>query len=152
MNTLDKVTRLIKNAGLKTTQARVAILGLLMRSLHGLNHQDIEKRLREEGYGFDRVTVYRTLHHLAEAHIIHKLVGLDRSFVFAYIDEVKPLESSNPQTAHPQTEHPHFICESCATTYCLDKSSYTQGQVEVPTGFTLKHSELHLFGICPQCH
>jgi Fur family ferric uptake transcriptional regulator len=147
MTSIDKATRLIKSAGLKTTQARVAILDLLMRSLHGLNHQEIEKRLLEQGYRFDRVTVYRTLHHLAEAQIIHKLVGLDRSFVFAYLDEGRV-----PDRPHPQTEHPHFICESCATTYCLDKSSYTQGKVEVPVGFTLKHAELHLFGICPQCH
>ena len=143
----NKVTLMIKNAGLKSTQARIAVLGLLMQSQHGLNHQELEKRLGENGYQFDRVTLYRTLHHLSEARIIHKLVGIDRSFVFAYIDEAISSEPSPHQT-----EHPHFICESCATTYCLDQNSYTQARVEIPVGFTLKHSELQLFGICPECH
>jgi len=147
MSDPDKITRLIKNAGLKSTQARVAVLSMLMRSQHGLNHQELEKRLREGGYRLDRVTVYRTLHHLSQARIIHKLVGIDRSFVFAYIEE-----HTTNETSHQPTEHPHFICESCATTYCLDQHSYTHARVDVPNGFTLKYSELHLFGICPHCH
>lgn len=142
----NEATRLIKLAGLKVTQARVAVLSALLHSKHGMSHQEIDRRLRENGHRIDRVTIYRTLYQLAEQGIIHKWIGLDRSFLFAgQRDDMQEASSSW------QSEHPHFICESCNTTYCLGHLTLMKAPVDVPIGFILKHAELQLFGICPQC-
>lgn len=51
------------------------------------------------------------------------------------------------------SEHGHFVCESCGTVsdIPLTKDRSPARLLKVPAGFNIKHSEITLRGICPDC-
>jgi len=45
--------------------------------------------------------------------------------------------------------HPHFYCEQCQRTFCLDASEVPA--IELPDGFTMTSVNYMVKGTCPQC-
>ena len=50
---------------------------------------------------------------------------------------------------HDDDQHPHFFCEVCQQTYCLDYAEVPE--VRLPEGFEAHSKNLMLKGICPHC-
>ncbi len=140
----ESTESLLRSTGLRVTPARVAILDVLMQQLGPISHQQLEGLLGQNGSHIDRVTIYRTLHSLTECGILHKVTGVDRTFSYGYKNEAK-------QHEHHGTEHPHFVCEKCAHTFCLPDVP-PLNSITTPSGFELKHTEIKLFGYCPECN
>jgi Fur family ferric uptake transcriptional regulator len=141
---LDHITDLLKSNGLRVTQARIEILDVLMQQHGPLSHQQIEGIILGHGSHIDRVTIYRTLHSLTECGILHRVMGIDRSFSYAF-------KNTHDHEEHHGIEHPHFVCEKCALTFCLPEVEVQQN-IPTPSGFELKHTEVKLFGYCPECN
>lgn len=140
----DHIIELLKSHGLRVTQARIALLDLLMDQHGPVSHQQIEAMLEESSSPIDRVTIYRTLHSLTECGILHKITGIDRSFTYAYVQEGNEGE-------HHGGDHAHFVCERCSHTFCLLEVD-VPATIGTPSGFELKHTEVKLFGYCPDCN
>lgn len=140
----EQITGILRAHGLRVTQARVILLDLLMNQHGPLSHQQIESLLEDSASPIDRVTIYRTLHSLTECGIFHKITGLDRSFSYAYINETD-------EGAQHSGDHAHFVCERCSHTFCLPEVD-VPAAISTPSGFELKHTEVKLFGYCPDCN
>lgn len=133
------ILEILKKNQLSVTDGRKKILELFLNSEGALEHADIEKKT---GENFDRVTVYRTLQTFVEKGIIHHIPTTDNSILYA-------LCKDNCEAGHHHDNHVHFVCEVCNKTICLDE--VTIPQVKLPKGFTPKHAEMLVNGICEDC-
>lgn len=98
-------TDILKIKGIKKTVQRVMIITILQKSEAALTEEDIKQ---EMGDIYDRTTVYRTLHTLQEAEIIHRIT-IDNKTVAYAMNEL-------PESTH---NHMHFFCKECQEVKCM---------------------------------
>ena len=135
-----QVEEILKKNNLSVTDSRQKIMQLFLNTNGALAHADIEKKT---GESFDRVTVYRTLQSFVEKGIIHLIPTRDNSIKYA-------LCKDDCEAGHHHDNHVHFICDQCNKTICLD--DVTVPHVKLPKGFTPKHAEMVVNGICEECN
>lgn len=134
---------LLREAGLKRTPVRLAVLALLADVHAPLAAQQILDALPATT---DSVTVYRTLNTLTEHRLLHRIRGDDRVWRYA-------LSDGQPQS--PRHDHAHFVCESCGSVECLRDVPIPRKlmqQVTPAEPYQVKYSEVLLHGLCPRCH
>ncbi|MGP1345160.1 MAG: Fur family transcriptional regulator [Phycisphaerales bacterium] len=134
----------LREAGLRATTARLAIVRTLDDADGALSAHEVMERLEIEG--MDRVTVYRTLGSLVDCGLAHKLDPGDRVWRFS-------LEDPNDEPhARDHAVHPHFVCDECGTILCMDNATVEvkldQAQSE---RFEIREQETVLRGRCPAC-
>src|SRR5688572_1761117 len=103
----EAIRRTIREAGLRCTAARVAVLERLHEATRPVTHAELAGRLA--GEGFDKATIYRNLVDLAEAGILTRMEVGDHVWRF---ELRRPGEQDTPQ-------HPHFLCVDCGEVSCL---------------------------------
>jgi Fur family ferric uptake transcriptional regulator len=136
---MEPATLILRDAGMRRTGPRQAVLEHLLASEHALSHQELENRL--EGR-VDRVTIYRILAAFEEHGIVHRIMDSQGHPQYAVC-------SSSCSGHHHHDEHIHFECNRCGNTYCLDEAVFPQ--VAMPQGFILQTLEIHARGCCPRC-
>ncbi|NBT13201.1 MAG: transcriptional repressor [Planctomycetia bacterium] len=106
----ESIRARIREAGLRCTAARVAVLEHMHLATGPLSHADVSEALAEKS--FDRATIYRNLTELTEAGLLSRVeLG----------DHVWRFETKRAGHADGQGEdHPHFLCTSCGEVSCLD--------------------------------
>lgn len=97
----------IRQAGLRSTTARVAVLKQLQRATAPMSHAELAEAIVP--LGFDRATVYRNLMDLTEAGLVAR---------GEYGDHVWRFELQREAHRH-SAEHPHFVCTACGEVSCL---------------------------------
>jgi len=133
----DRARHMLKETGLYCTEARVAILKVLMETVGPLSQDQISGQL--ESRTLNRVTVYRTLESLAEAELVHRAFMEDRAWHFELADHC---------TEHQC--HPHFTCTRCGVTQCM--TDITLPMAVIPRkGFVITRQQVRLEGLCPAC-
>jgi Fur family transcriptional regulator, ferric uptake regulator len=131
---------MIRKAGLRSTQARIAILERLHTNQGPVTHAEVADEL--ESRGFDKATIYRSLIELAEAGLLARMELGDH--VWRY-----ELRASRDSVA---SQHLHFLCIDCGRIECL-----TGATVETALAPLMKRvttgtiSEVLLKGHCKQC-
>lgn len=147
----------LRSAELRVTQARVAVLSVLLRTPRALSHLELQTELPD----LDRVTLYRALDCLAQAGLAHKIIGDDRVFRFSAGNEFEPEHSLNPPAPRGvQHQHGHFQCTRCAQVFCLDQADSHQSLRDQlkhtlaatrSLGFQNHAIELTIKGWCQHC-
>lgn len=133
----------IRGAGLRVTQPRLAVLQVLTKSARPLSHGDLIDALA--GQGFDRVTLYRNLNDLAEAGIVTRTEVGDRVWRF----ELRGHRSGDE--AHSGT-HPHFTCTDCGSVACLPENVVRINKSNrLPRAVREQSFEVSLRGVCDRC-
>jgi Fur family ferric uptake transcriptional regulator len=132
--------RLLRSAGLRATEPRLAVLGHLVESHTAQTHGDLAARLEVD---FDRATVYRNLMDLTNAGLVHRSDIGDHVWRFEWVGA----------RGHVAAAHPHFICGSCGTVTCLPEDAVS---VHVSRGAprALKKRKgvtVQLRGLCDAC-
>ena len=130
---------ILKEYGLKKTQARTLILECLQSKEYALSHKDLEEALSNE---LDRVTIYRTLNSFEEKGIVHKVLNEDGVSYYAVCQ-------NNCDHHHHHDNHIHFHCISCRKIYCL--SDFNLSGIKIPAGFSIKDTDLKIEGLCKHC-
>ena len=131
---------LIRQAGLRSTDARVAILERLTANGGPMTHARIADELASQG--IDRVTIYRSLIEMAEAGMLTRMELGDR--VWRY--ELR--RSGHAEDA----AHLHFLCVDCGTIECLDGTSVATALAPaIRRAASGTISEVLLKGHCRQC-
>jgi Fur family ferric uptake transcriptional regulator len=128
---------MLKQAQLYCTEARVAILKVLLEAVRPLRQDQIAERLPDKTR--NKVTIYRTLESLAGAGLVHRAFMQERAWHF--------------ELAHHCTDrqcHPHFTCSNCGTTHCLKEFSLPMAPRSYK-GFIIQHQQVRLEGLCPAC-
>jgi Fur family ferric uptake transcriptional regulator len=130
----------IREAGLRVTQPRLAVLQVLEKQRGPLSHADLISAL--DGQGFDRVTLYRNLNDLADAGIVARTeVG----------DHVWRFELRKQAEAHTGL-HPHFTCTDCGSVACLPGDAVQISRSgRVPKAVREHTVEVSLRGVCDRC-
>ena len=82
-----------------------------------------------------------TLAELDEHHLVHVIEGGSEGVRYELCH--------SHDHDHDEDIHPHFFCEKCQQTYCLD---YTEiPEISLPKGFEKKSANLMIKGICGNC-
>ena len=136
-NSLLHARELLKEASLRCTTARIAVLRQLLAASSPVSHADVADVLEPEG--FDRVTVYRNLVEFAEVGLANRVDLGDHTWRF---------ELRRGKTSHA-ADHPHFICVDCGEVSCLPDVSInikqSRGAKRAPLGDV---TEIVLRGHC----
>jgi Fur family ferric uptake transcriptional regulator len=101
---------IIRGAGLRCTQARVAVLSHLAAVRGPRTHAEVADALADRG--FDRATIYRNLTELTAARLVARVELGDHVWRFEIARAAKPGAKGD--------DHPHFVCTTCGDVSCLD--------------------------------
>jgi len=129
---------LLKQAGLKVTKQRTAILSILQQAEGSMTADDIYLHLKQHDQSFGLSTVYRALASLEE----HQLVS--RS----------DLPGSSQCYFLKTAEHRHrLVCIRCRHSVLLDGCPVEKFAANVGSehGFAITGHSFEIFGICPEC-
>lgn len=132
-------SQLLKEAGLKVTRQRTAILDILLKSGGSLTADELYLMLKKEGQPLGLSTVYRTLSSLEEHGLIAK-AGLPGSSCQCFF-----LKAAGHRH--------HLICTRCRASVELDRCPLGEFSAEMGDryGFAITGHSLEIFGICPNC-
>ncbi len=102
---LELVKHAIREAGLRATPARIAILQLLMKSNSPLTHSVVAESLSK--LGIDSATAFRNLNSMTQSGLLRRAeLG----------DHVWRFEVVRSQHHGRAAAHPHFLCVDCGAT------------------------------------
>ncbi len=133
----EKARHMLREARLYCTEARVAILRVLLMRVGPLSQDQISDRLKSRVW--NRVTVYRTLESLVEAGLVHRAFMEDRAWHFELADHCSEHQC-----------HPHFTCTRCGVTQCMTDISLPMAVIP-RKGFVISRQQVRLEGLCPAC-
>jgi Fur family ferric uptake transcriptional regulator len=141
--TVDELRVKIRDAGLRVTAPRVAVLQRLQDATAPVSHAEIADALAPQGW--DRATIYRNLTDLTEAGLLHRTDLGDHVWRFELCEAEAPGQ-------HDQVEHPHFVCNECGDVTCLPGEMIevhaTRGAPKALKGGGV---EIQIRGRCDRC-
>ncbi|WP_207424843.1 Fur family transcriptional regulator [Desertivirga brevis] len=132
--------QLLEKHELKKTKPRLSVLEVLTSRDAATSQPDLEQILGKE---VDSVTLYRTLKTFEEKGIIHKVIDMNGTAVYATCKE------SCTEHEH-KDEHVHFNCTVCYKVYCLE--DFKLPEINMPEGFNPSSVNLVVYGICESCN
>jgi Fur family ferric uptake transcriptional regulator len=132
---------MLREAGLRSTGPRVAVLRYLCRSTAPVSHAELFEVLASDG--FDRATLYRNLVDLAESGLVLRTdLG----------DHVWRYELRKEGANGHMVEHPHFVCTDCGGVACLPGVAVTiVSTPEAPRSVRTRKVTVQLTGRCNDC-
>jgi Fur family ferric uptake transcriptional regulator len=133
----DKARHMLQDARLYCTEARLAVLKVLLQAAGPLRQDQIAQRLPERT--LNKVTVYRTLACLMAAGLVHRAFTQNRTWHFELADHCTERQC-----------HPHFTCTNCGVTHCLTDISLPLAKIP-RKGFIISRQQVRLEGLCPAC-
>lgn len=109
---IAEIRELIRNKGLRSTNARITVIQKLKNSSSPVSHAELADLLVPQG--FDKATVFRNLNDLADVGLVTRTeLG----------DHVWRFEFSDPTNPHVGL-HPHFYCIDCGSVTCLPEKDF----------------------------
>jgi Fur family transcriptional regulator, ferric uptake regulator len=134
---LAELKAVLKDSGLRATQARMAVLGHFFVVTGPQTHGQVADSLHDRG--FDRTTVYRNLIELSEAGLLSRMeLG----------DHVWRFELSGPPS---DPSHPHFVCIDCGEVSCLSELNLNSTLLDEKLRGIRDVTEVLLKGHCKAC-
>lgn len=129
--------QLLQDSGLKSTEARIALLNLFDREKNPLDVFSIVESLRSSGVEMDQATVYRVLDVLTQKGLISKLEFGEGKYRYEMQKE----------------DHHHLICSSCGKIEDIEdrKMEEFEAEIKKKKGFLVKSHSLEFFGVCKRC-
>jgi Fur family ferric uptake transcriptional regulator len=136
---MDKTAyiQLLEEHDIKPTANRIMVVEALASSMLPQSLAELERRIQT----IDKSNIFRALTLFREQHLVHTIEGGN--------DGTRYELCHSHSHDHDDDQHPHFYCEQCHETYCLD---YTEvPEVRLPEGFTMSSSNMMIKGVCPHC-
>jgi Fur family ferric uptake transcriptional regulator len=134
---VNEARKLIREAGLRSTPARISVINALKRAAKPQTHAELSDLLVP--LGFDKATVFRNLTDLAEAELVLRTeLG----------DHVWRFELRDP--SHDRSSHPHFVCVDCGTVSCIEEMALPSPTVRRSLNIA-RISEVLVKGHCGTC-
>ena len=129
--------KLLEEHGIKPTSNRIVVVKALASSIQPQSLAELESKLGT----VDRSNVFRALTLFREHHLVHAIEGTG--------DGTRYELCHSHHEGHDDDVHPHFFCEECQQTYCLD--DVEMPKVPLPAGFEQHSSNYLIKGKCPHC-
>lgn len=129
--------KLLKDAGLRSTPARISVINALKHTTKPQTHAELADVLVP--LGFDKATVFRNLTDLTEAELVIRTeLG----------DHVWRFELRDP--SHDRSSHPHFVCIDCGSVSCIEEMALPSQAVRRSLNIA-RISEVLVKGHCAAC-
>jgi len=122
---------------IKPTVNRILVVKALQASDRPLSLSELERKLLT----IDKSGIFRALMLFREHHLVHVIEG--------GAEGVKYELCHSHDHDHDTDLHPHFYCEECQQTFCLDNLELPD--IELPEGYDTHSMNLILKGHCPDC-
>lgn len=137
--TQNKISSMLRQQGFKLTPQRRAVLRAIALNHEHFTPGDIYNRVRQESPDIGLVTVYRTLHILAQLGLICEVHtgGSRQSFIMR----------------RPSEHHHHLICSHCGTVVDFAHCDLTEleHRLSRETGYKIESHLLEIMGCCRSC-
>ena len=129
----------LKEAGMKATPKRLAILDMLDGDSAYASPEEVWKRLRERFDSLGLPTVYRNLEELASSGVISKVIHPNRQLYYFF--------------CRNRDHHHHFVCLSCRKVEDIPSCGIEalEREVTVKNGGKVLSHILQLNGLCGAC-
>jgi len=137
MKNEEKYAALLRKRGVKVTANRLVIVRELARQTNPVTMAELERSLNT----IDKSTIFRILQLFKQRGVVHAIVGVDES---THYELCHSEEADNDMD-----QHPHFYCEQCHKTFCLDYMVVPK--VPLPRGFVRHSVNFIIKGICDVC-
>jgi Fur family ferric uptake transcriptional regulator len=134
---IERCEKLLEEHGIRPTSNRITVLKAIEASMLPQSMAELERRIDT----IDKSNIFRTLALFREHHLVHAIDGA--------VDGVRYELCHSHHHDHDDDLHPHFYCEECQQTYCLD--GVEMPHIELPEGFEAHSSNYVFKGICPHC-
>jgi len=138
---LDVLQARLREAGLRSTAPRIAVLRQLMGTKAPVSHAELCAELKR--HHLDRATIYRNLIDLAEVGLVSRVDLGDHVWRF----ELKAKDGE-----HDGGSHPHFVCTDCGTVSCLtDVAVRIVRGKRAPRSLATKNVAIQITAKCDAC-
>ena len=136
---MDEATcvRLLEEHDIKPTANRIVVAKALASSMNPQSLSELERKI----VTIDKSNVFRALTLFKEHHLVHAIEGSS--------DGTKYELCHSHSHEHDDDQHPHFFCEVCQQTYCLE--GMEMPTLELPEGFETHTANYIIKGVCPHC-
>lgn len=134
----SELNSILKTKGIKNTAVRELVLNVFLEKKYALGLSDIENILTWS----DKVTIFRTLKTFEQKGVIHQVK--DGASTIKYALCVDNCEGSEHFDIHP-----HFHCDKCGKTICLEKQEISIENI--PADISVNGYSLILNGLCAEC-
>lgn len=132
---------LLEQHGVRATEPRQAVLGLLQRSGKPMKAYDLIGKLSRPGHEVKPPTVYRALEALAEAGLVHRLESIN-AYVYCH----------GPAGGHDGNHEVVFaICDTCDKVTELEQDRGKLTQALRKEGFVPSRRVFEIHGACAGC-
>lgn len=128
---------ILEEHGIKPTANRIVVAKALAGAMTPMSLAELERKI----LSIDKSGIFRTLTLFHEHHLVHVIEGGSEG--------VKYELCHSHDHDHDEDLHPHFYCEQCQKTYCLDNQGLPD--IDLPDGFEPHSANLIIKGICPDC-
>lgn len=129
--------QILQNSGLKSTEARMALLSLLEKEDDPKDVESIVLSLKTSNVKADQATVYRILEILTQKGLINRVEFGEGKYRYEL----------------QKDDHHHLVCSNCGSiTDVEDKyMEKIEDEIKYKTGFLVKSHSLEFFGLCQNC-
>ncbi len=134
----ERINKLLEQKKVKNTAMRQLVLAKFLEEKSAFSLTQLYDLLDWS----EKSTIFRTLKTFVEKGILHTIDNGSGATLYA-------LCSDNCSTHLHIDFHPHFKCEKCGKTICIDSQTFPE--IKVPTGFEVKNINVNLSGICRDC-
>jgi len=134
----NEITKLLNTKKIKKTAMRILVLQFFLEQNSAISLPQLEHKF----YYSERTTLYRTLKTFETKALVHKIN--DGTGVTKYA-----LCESNCKIEKHTDIHPHFYCEKCKITTCINYVSLPKIQLK---NFKIFTTEIIIKGICEVCN
>lgn len=135
--TSNRAADRLREAGLKATGPRLAILAALERDRRHPSAEQVHALLAHDHPSLSLSTIYSTLETFARAGLIRKVNGLDGKL----------------RVDGTRGDHDHAVCRVCGSIYDVDRNCLTlpPGPDGLPSGLELVRVRLEYEVVCAAC-
>jgi Fur family ferric uptake transcriptional regulator len=135
---LETLRGAVRDAGLRATPSRIAVLHLLRAAEAPVSHSDVVAKLASQAW--DPATIYRNLTDLSDVGLARRTDVGDHIWRFEAVTG-----------SHQASAHPHFVCTECGTIECLPELEYSVNRAKAPRAIRQKRVEVQMRGLCDAC-
>ena len=134
----NEINELLEVKNIQKTAMRILVLQFFLEQKSAISLPQLEEKF----YYSERTTLYRTLKTFEDKGLVHKINDGTSTTKYAICEISCDHE-------HHTDIHPHFYCEKCETTTCVNTISIPKLSL---TNFKISSSELIIKGICDVCN
>lgn len=129
--------KLLTQHGVRPTSVRILVLKTMSHFQNTFSMSDLEDELTS----VDKSSIFRTLTHFTQHHLVHEIEdgSGSKKYCLCLEDHECGIEDL----------HCHFYCESCQKTFCLGHTHIPV--VSYPEGYELHRIDYLMKGLCPEC-